>query len=156
MKEVGAGAIFSDDKAFRFVLWRVWDIKKPAMMLIGLNPSTANEKTDDPTIRRIKGLAKSNGYGSFYMTNLFPFVTPYPRVLQTAKEQLPENDSILQQVSLFCDTIVFCWGNFETYGRGKEVTKMFPNAWYFGQNKNGSPKHPLYLPALTKLKTIQI
>lgn len=148
---IGANAIFSDDKAYRFVLWRIWDVKKPPAMLIGLNPSTANEKTDDPTIRRIRGLMQAHGYGGFFMTNLYPFVTAYPQELQIGRGQLVENDVILCKVRYYCETVVFCWGNFKTYGRDREVTDIFPCAMCFGKNANGSPKHPLYLPKNTTL-----
>lgn len=45
------GAIFSDDRKYRFALFRMWDLKAPNVMFIGLNPSTANEHDNDPTIR---------------------------------------------------------------------------------------------------------
>lgn len=154
---IGAGATFSPDKTYRFALWRRWDINKPIAMFIGLNPSTANEKKTDPTITRLMGipgkpgLAQRNGFGGFYMMNLYPFVTPYPWELEISPHKLPENDLHLYQVSLQCDTIVFCWGNFNTFGRDAEVMQMFTGAKCFGKNKSGSPKHPLYLAGDTKL-----
>lgn len=154
--EIGVGAKFSEDKKHRFALWRIWDMSKPLIMFVGLNPSTANEMTDDPTIRRLSrknGFTHKNGYGGFYMMNLFPFVTTYPEKLKAQMEfggMLAENDHYLRQVSLNCETIVFCWGNFDTYGRDKEVMDMFPTASCLGVNKSGSPKHPLYLKGNTR------
>lgn len=119
-------------------------------MLIGLNPSTANEDNDDPTIRRIISLAKYNGYGGIYMLNLFPFITPYPSELKIDFEsRLDDNDYWLRTIK--CANVVFCWGNFNVLGRDKIIQLMFPQALCFGKNKNGSPKHPLYLPAITTL-----
>jgi hypothetical protein len=45
-----SGAVFSDCRKFRYALWRMWDGDKPLVMIIGLNPSTADEKVNDPTI----------------------------------------------------------------------------------------------------------
>lgn len=149
------GAHFSEDRTYRFALWRIWDLGKPMAMLIGLNPSTANESTSDPTIRRLQGrlgLMAMNGFGGFYMMNLFPFITPYPALLQTAKEQLPENDLYMQQVNLHCLTVIFCWGNFRTFGRDEKMMALFPRAMCFGKNQSGTPKHPLYLGGGTKLR----
>lgn len=154
--EIGIGAEFSPDKKYRFSLWRIWDLSKPLIMFIGLNPSTANERTDDPTIRRLagkNGFANKNGYGGFYMMNLFPFVTAYPAELKAQMEFggcLSQNNMWLEDVNLVCETIVFCWGNFDTFGRDKEVMAMFPAATCMGVNKNGSPKHPLYLKGNTR------
>lgn len=155
---IGAGAHFSPDKKYRFALWRIWDLDKPLVMLIGLNPSTANEKADDPTIRRLSGktgLVYRHGYGGFYMLNLFPFVSSNPEDLELQAEygsQLAVNNDWLQDVNLHCETVVFCWGNFKTYGRDKRMMDMFPRAMCFGRNASGSPKHPLYLHGETKLR----
>jgi hypothetical protein len=149
----GAGANFSDCGLFRFSLWRVWRPDFPCLMLIGLNPSTANANTDDPTIRRIRMLAQNNGYGGFYMTNLFPFITPYPEQLAISDKYLVLNDAMLTEISRMCGAVVFCWGNFKTFGRDEAVKSMFPDALCFGKNANGSPKHPLYLKSNTQLKS---
>ena len=58
-------AIFSEERNYRYVLWRIWDKTKPKAMIIGLNPSTANENADDPTIRRLKSIMRYNGFGGF-------------------------------------------------------------------------------------------
>jgi hypothetical protein len=150
--EVGAGAEFTECGAYRFSLWRIWRLDLAPVMLIGLNPSTANGKTDDPTIRRIRTLCRENDFGGFYMTNLFPFITPYPEELEVAKQFLVLNDVILKQVRSLCCGVVFCWGNFKTHGRDEQMKTMFPDALCFGKNANGSPKHPLYLKSDTLLK----
>ena len=45
-------AFFSKDRLYRYALWRIWDNELPKVLFIGLNPSTADEVKDDPTIRR--------------------------------------------------------------------------------------------------------
>lgn len=59
------GADFSNDRKYRYALWRIWDRTKPLVMFIGLNPSTANETENDPTIKSVGRISKNNGYGGF-------------------------------------------------------------------------------------------
>ncbi len=66
-------AKLSDCRIYRYALWRIWDDAKPLVMFIGLNPSTADETEDDPTIRRCISFAQNWGYGGLYMANLFVF-----------------------------------------------------------------------------------
>ncbi|HHC7270859.1 TPA: DUF1643 domain-containing protein [Vibrio parahaemolyticus] len=65
-------AKLSDCRTYRYELWRIWDEQKPYAMFVGLNPSTADETEDDPTIRRCIYFAKSWGYGGLCMANLPP------------------------------------------------------------------------------------
>jgi hypothetical protein len=146
------GALFSDDKKYRYCLWRIWDESKPMIMFIGLNPSTANENQDDPTIRRVIRFAREWGYGGIYMLNLFTFVTAYPNELLKCDNPLMLADWYLKIYSEKSDRIVFAWGSFpESIDRAKIVKDMFPISFCLGQNLNGSPKHPLYLKSDTKL-----
>lgn len=151
-----AGAKFSDCKKYRYALWRIWDDKKPLVMFIGLNPSTANETSDDQTIRRVKEIARHNGYGGFYMMNCFPLISTYPAALYTFYntpfhdiEDL-ENMRWLLDVKNKCETVVFAWGNFDVVkDRAKSISGYFKKAKALHINKNGSPKHPLYCPKTT-------
>lgn len=124
-------------------------------MFIGLNPSEANEKEDDPTIRRVKSFAKSWGYGGVYMCNLFSYMTPYPKELDNVKDIIKDNDTWLSEISLYCDKVVFAWGNFDVKGRDQYVKRLFPNAEALVINKNGSPRHPLYVRADVKTVKFQ-
>ena len=47
---IKSDALFSKDRVYRYALWRIWDLKKPKVLFIGLNPSTADEIKNDPTI----------------------------------------------------------------------------------------------------------
>lgn len=148
------GADFSEDRKYRHSLWRIWDESKPLIMFIGLNPSTANEVGNDPTIRRVISFAKSWGYGGVYMMNLFSFVTPYPAELKKNEKYLNQfqNFSEIESIAKGCDKIIFAWGNFEeAIDAGKEISFKFPNAYCLGKNKNGSPKHPLYIKSDVEL-----
>lgn len=141
------GATFSEDRKYRYVLWRIWDKSKPCISFIGLNPSTADENQNDPTIRRVISFAKSFGYGGVYMLNLFAYVTPYPEELNKCNNPVNYNDHYINQFAMGKSlNVVFCWGNFFIpYHRDVYIKNLFPYAFCLGKNKNGSPKHPLYL-----------
>lgn len=139
------GAIFSPCRCYRYVLWRVWDTAKPQAMFIGLNPSTADQNTDDNTIRKVRAITANWGCGGFYMVNLFSLVTPYPAELFECADPIQDNDHYLKMAADLSDRVVFAWGNFKVAGRDEVMKKMFPRAYCLHINKNGSPKHPLYM-----------
>jgi len=153
------GAEFSTDRNYRYALWRIWNEDKPLVMFIGLNPSTANEREDDPTIRRVMRFAYDHGHGGFFMMNLFAWVTPYPHVLETTKDALGDADEWLEKVNLKCETVCFCWGAFGEPKdrqyirlRARQIIDRYPAAMCLGKTKTGHPAHPLYLPASTKMQ----
>ena len=89
-------AILSEDRKYRYVLLREWDSQLPKIMFIGLNPSTADENQDDPTIRRCIAFAKSFDYGGFYMLNLFAYRSTSPSKLREVDDPIGEdNDNFL-------------------------------------------------------------
>ena len=147
-----SGAEFSPCKKYRYSLFRIWDRKLPIVMLIGLNPSTANEVKADPTINKVEKISRNNGYGGFYMMNCFPYVTAYPNELlsffDTPFHDVEDEKNLekLVHISQKCKAIVFAWGDFKQCVRkGEEISKLFGNqALCLKINKSGSPKHPLY------------
>lgn len=148
-------AKFSDCGKYRFCLSRLWDTCEhdvSTLMLIGLNPSTADSKKDDPTIESIIRIAKYNGYGGIVMTNLFPFITPYPKELKADDSYLMFNDEVLKANANSSTDVCFCWGTFkQALARSTDIIKMFPDALCLGKNKNGSPRHPLFMEGTTEL-----
>lgn len=143
------GALFSECRKYRYVLWRIWDDSKPKVMFIGLNPSTANEHTDDPTIRRVIAFASSWGYGGVYMLNLFTWVTAYPEELKKCEDPLREADRFLEEYASKSEKIIFAWGKFpEAAERARDVIRRF-DGYALVVNKDGSPRHPLYVPGNT-------
>lgn len=120
-------------------------------MFIGLNPSKANETDSDNTVTRVRNFSIRWGYGGFYMMNLFAYVSTDPDKLIVCKDNTL-NDSWLSQVRKLCKDVVFAWGNFKiAESRAKEVIAMFPDAKALFLNKNGSPRHPLYVPSNIEL-----
>ena len=105
-------AKLSDCRKYRYALWRTWDAEKPFVMFIGLNPSTADETEDDPTIRRCINYAKDWGYGGLCMVNLFAFRATEPNDMKNAIDPIgPENDEWLKNLSKDAGVIIGAWGN---------------------------------------------
>ena len=75
------GAELSEDRKYRYSLFRIWNETVPALMFIMLNPSTADEGRDDPTIKRCMGFALNEGYGGIEVYNLFAFRSTSPGLL---------------------------------------------------------------------------
>lgn len=150
---VDVGAKFSVCQRYRYVLWRWWDKKEPYVMFIGLNPSTADETEDDPTIRRCKRFAADWGYGGLVMTNLFAIRATDPQVMLKYHDPVGnENDHYLRSLAKHAGVIVAAWGaNGGHCRRDAEVLRMIPGMKHLGLTKAGKPRHPLYLRADTKL-----
>ncbi len=164
---------FSDCRRYRYTLWREWDCDLLTgcaddlahageyLMVIGLNPSTADETNDDPTIRRCIGFAKSWGYGALCMTNLFAFRATDPEVMK--RTLAPEGETIDSNTSRNCQwlletakgagMILAAWGKHGRHrDRAAAVVRMldlYP-IHALTLNADGSPKHPLYVAANTK------
>lgn len=118
-------------------------------MFIGLNPSTADEVNDDPTIRRCIAFAKSWGYGSLCMTNLFAFQATKPDDMKAAADPVgPDNDRHLIELARGAGVVIAAWGANGTHlGRNVIVRSMIPNLHCLKKTSAGHPGHPLYLRA---------
>jgi len=140
-------AKFSDCRRYRYALWRIWDDTKPYVMIIGLNPSTADEMQNDPTITRCISFAQSWGYGGVCMVNLFAFRATVPSDMMDAISPVgPENDKWLTDLAKAAGIVVAAWGNDGVYLRRSAAVKaMFSDLHCIKVNKSGEPAHPLYL-----------
>ena len=146
-------AHFSACRQFRYSLTRVWDRDLPAVMFVGLNPSTADESTDDPTVRRCIGFARTCGFGRIVLTNLFAFRSTDPKKLKLVSDPIgPENDEQIIKAACAAARVLVAWGiHGSLYGRDQDVLGFLEKPYCLGITKNGLPKHPLYLAANTKL-----
>lgn len=140
-------AEFSEDRVYRYSLSRAWG--EPRVLFIGLNPSTADETEDDPTIRRCVNFARAWGYDGMVMANLFAYRATDPKVMLAADDPVgPENDERLRDLHSRCCLTVACWGAGGAHrGRDREVIDMlgYLDIWCLGFTKAGHPRHPLYL-----------
>ena len=118
-------------------------------MFIGLNPSTADEVNDDPTIRRCVAFAKSWGYGAMCMTNLFAFRATAPADMIAASDPVgPDNDVHLIDLARNAGVVVAAWGtNGSHLSRDAAVRALVPSLHCLKKTQAGHPGHPLYLRA---------
>src|SRR4029078_1544091 len=95
-----ADAIFSRCRQYRYVLRRAWRNDLPEVLFIALNPSTADEASDDATVRRCIGFARDWGFGALAIANLFAFRSSNPLSLRCATDPIgPRNDWWLSRLS---------------------------------------------------------
>jgi hypothetical protein len=151
-------AVFSDDRTYRYSLTRSTGFPNElAVNFVGLNPSTADETRDDPTIRRCVGFARRWGYGVLVMTNLFAYRATRPIDLYSAAKNGdvigPENDPYLCAEAARAGLVILAWGAGGAWGgRGRKVRAMLREAtagrgiWALSLTLDGEPRHPLYLP----------
>jgi hypothetical protein len=132
---------------YRYTLRRTWEPDLPVVLFVGLNPSTADETHDDPTIRRCVGFARRWGYGGLIVVNLFAWQTTDPRALRKAIDPVGlENDAWILRGQEEADRVVAAWGNGGTFrGRAGEVLPRLREPYALGINQSGQPVHPLYV-----------
>jgi len=137
------------------------DLTKNPLFVIGVNPSTADDKHDDPTVKNIKKIAQNNGYDGVAILNLYPLICTSPNDLPDAadaKIHYQNKQTIaaaIQHCEKFCRTplTVWCaWGDLikkRDYLKkfSSEIIKLFPentNYVCISKTKSGNPSHPLY------------
>ena len=144
------GAIFDSTGLYRYLLWREWDCLLPIVTFVMLNPSRADAEVDDPTIRRCLGFARSWGYGSLKVVNLFAYRASRPNLLFQSQAPIgQDNDRYLQIISQRTSTLVLAWGNSGNYQQRDravlQLLKDHPHCYCLGLTQNKNPRHPLYL-----------
>ena len=142
-----AGARFSECRTWRYSLWRIWSSDLPMMAFCGLNPSTADEQKNDPTVRRCINYAKAWGYGGLYMLNAYGYRATLPADMKRATDPVgPDNNHWLAHYAKRSQLIVAAWGAHCSPERQAEVYRLLGGTVYcLGTTKAGNPRHPLYL-----------
>ena len=143
----GNNAIFSFCRKYRYALWRIWDSSRAPILFIGLNPSTADEKKNDPTIRRCIGYAQDWGYGGLLAGNVFAYCATRPAEMKREPDPVGiENDGWLVRLTNWTDQVIGAWGNHgEFRNRFREIEALLPPLMCLGTTLQGHPRHPLYL-----------
>ena len=147
---------FSRCRAYRYWLSRHFAKGSGHCVFIGLNPSTGDADTDDPTIRRCMGFASDWGYQYLTVVNLFAYRTPSPAALKRASN--PEgqgNRAALRTACKNADCIVAAWGNHGSYrNQSTRLARLWNNypLSCFGTTLTGHPIHPLYQPRDARLE----
>ena len=144
-------AQYSDCENYRYELTRVWDDTGRKVVFVMLNPSTATEIQNDPTVERCERRARTLGFGGFRVCNIFAYRATDPRDMRAQDDPVgPANDAAILRACAWADRIVCAWGTHgEHHQRGPEMEvmlRMQPKPlFHLGLSKKGHPKHPLYI-----------
>ena len=161
LDDAESSAAYSDCGKHRYVLSRRWDDNAGTVLFVMLNPSTATESRNDPTISRCHGFAiRMNGgrHGAYTICNLFSLITPDRKLLESECDRLDEteNDQTLLKACQRSERLICAWGGSGADGfvrkRARAVVDVVQSAFSgklecLGTNRNGAPSHPLYLRA---------
>lgn len=143
-------AHYSDCERYRYGLSRVW-APGPRILFVMLNPSTATEVQNDPTVERCERRARALGFGAFAVANIFAFRATDPKVMRAAPDPVgPQNDSAIVEASGLAERIVCAWGNHGLHlDRGHQVAALLRQTGvplcHLGLTGHGQPRHPLYV-----------
>ncbi|MGZ9808955.1 DUF1643 domain-containing protein [Pseudoroseicyclus sp. H15] len=150
-------ALYSACGAYRYLLTREWG-EGPRLMWIMLNPSTADERRNDPTIERCERRSRALGCGGMAIANLFAFRATRPAELKAAEEpEGPQNGAVIEAaLGWLGGGMVLCaWGIHGGHlGRGAALAARLAARGralhVLGLTQGGLPRHPLYLPYSAK------
>lgn len=150
-----SGADFSPCRTWRYALWRrwAWNERANVCAFIGINPSTADETKNDPTITRCMNFAKSWGFDGIYMLNLFAYRATKVEDMWKARTAGvdvvgPGNNEALRYYRSRVSRVVAAWGAKPKSGdRGLRVCELLNVPIHcLRKTKSGWPEHPLYMP----------
>jgi hypothetical protein len=144
-------AVYSDCEAYRYELTRVWDGAGRKALFVMLNPSTATEVQNDPTVERCERRARALNFGAFRVCNIFALRQTDPKLMRAHPEPVgPANDAAILDGCGWADTIVCAWGTHgEHLDRGRQVEALMRGTgaplFTLGRTRQGHPRHPLYI-----------
>lgn len=144
-------AVYSDCERYRYALTRTWDTGKGRIAFVMLNPSTATEMQNDPTVERCERRARALGYGAFRVTNIFAWRNTDPREMRAAHDPVgPANDDAIRDAALWAQLVLCAWGTHGAHlNRGADAERLLRATgaplFHLGLSKAGHPKHPLYI-----------
>ena len=148
-------AILDPSRTYRYVIKRQWGKNNENFInFVLLNPSTADETNDDPTIKACIKIGQNLGYDGLWITNLFAFRATKPVDLKKSSNPIGIlNNKYLEDYAKKSKMVLLAWGNHGNFlGRNKEVIKiLFENIPHCLEiTKLGNPKHPLYIKRTAK------
>ena len=151
-------AQYSDCEQYRYALTKVWELETSQVVFVMLNPSTATEVQNDPTVERCERRARTLGFGGFQVINIFAWRSTDPKKMRVAKDPIgPDNDNTIMKACRWGDQIIAAWGTHGSHlNRGSEVEKILRKSnkpiFHLGLSKGGHPKHPLYIAYAQRLE----
>ncbi|MBD3679515.1 MAG: DUF1643 domain-containing protein [Rhodobacteraceae bacterium] len=144
-------AVYSPCERYRYSLTRTWDADGKRALFVMLNPSTATEVQNDPTVERCERRARTLGFGAFCVTNIFAWRDTDPRKMRAVADPVgPGNDAAITEFAGWADQVICAWGTHGAHlNRGPEVERLLRATrrplFHLGLSKAGHPKHPLYI-----------
>ena len=148
---VRSTAEYSHCETYRYALTRTWDENASKLSFVMLNPSTADELRNDPTVERCERRARKLSFGAFRVVNIFAFRATSPKDLKKAKDpDGPLNDAALKIAIEWSDQILAAWGAHGDHrDQGMRIADLLHGAsvplFHLGLTKQGHPRHPLYV-----------
>ncbi len=142
--------VVSDDGQYRYLLSRRRLLGDGLVVWIMHNPSLADGKREDPTMRRVLSFSWDWGFQALAVVNLYAYVTPYPIDLSRAADPVgPQNDKWIRGAVAAADLVVCAWGSLGPDDASRRVIGMVSDAGILpkclGTTAGGSPRHPLYV-----------
>lgn len=147
----------SADQRYRYWLRRTWG-PGPRALWVMLNPSTADARQDDPTIRRCVGFSRGWGFGGLAVVNLFAYRATDPdelaKLVAAGGDPIgPENEKAIAFELDASLEVVAAWGSSGpgplVADRAACVRDMIRKAgrpvWCLGTTNTLQPRHPLYV-----------
>lgn len=145
----GYPCAWSPCRKYRYTLWRTITAAVPPryVLWVMLNPSTADESQDDPTIRRCVRFSQDWGFDALCVCNLFAFRATDPAEIKASPDPVgDDNDYWLAKLSAGAQMTVAAWGEHGTFqNRERAARLILPDLYALSVNKGGQPAHPLYL-----------
>jgi len=148
--DAASTAIYSPDLRYRYSLTRDWGLGQRVLFVM-LNPSTATEVQNDPTVERCERRARALGFGGFAVANIFAFRATDPRIMRAEPDPVgPANNATIRDLAAQYDCVVCAWGGHGSHlQRGRDVEAMLRSSgralFHLGLTQAGEPKHPLYI-----------
>lgn len=170
------GAIFSADERYRYVLWRTWELRPVGArhldadlcVFVMLNPSTADHRDDDATIKRCRALASRWGHGGLVVVNLFGFKATHPEELpRTSDPEGPFNQRCVEGVlsNERTSRIVLAWGEGGALHQRAEsflIAHGNRELYCIGDptkpavlTRHGDPRHPVRLSLKSRPRRVR-
>ncbi len=136
-----ADAVMSACGRYRYALRRRWRKGRGELLVVGLNPSRADARFDDPTLRRCIGFAQRWGFQGLRLANLFAWRARDPAQLLRVHDPIgPDNDHWLQQLADGADLVLAAWGTKGDWLNRAESVRVQLGPWHcLGLSRQGAP-----------------
>lgn len=151
-------ATISADGLYRYELLRRWDVTKPRVTWLMLNPSTADAAKDDATIRACMAFARRWDHGGIAVVNLFAYRATRPAALLEVDDPIgPGNKAIVDRHIAEASLLVAAWGATvePLKRRGLQMPVYLVDEdtplHCLGVTHGGQPRHPCRLAHATPL-----